>query len=427
MLVAVATGVRQLLALLLSPRGRRRLRHRLGRQIWRLVWQLAIVYRRTLLRRTRVVAVVGSLGKTTTARAIGAVLCREPAWQRGNARNAIARHVLRIRRGERHAVIEIGVNGPGQMARPARLLGPDVVVVTSIGSEHNRSFGTLAATRAEKLEMVRALRPRRVAILNGDDPNVRWMAGQTSARVITFGFAPENDVRGSELEVDWPGGTRFKLAAGGEPRNVRTQLLGWPMVYSALAAVAVAISEGIPLDEALARLEGLPPTPGRLEPVALENGAFVLRDDFKSTLESMHAALDVLSEIPARRRIVVLGDVSEPPGSQGPIYWRLGARIAEIADRAVLVGDGFQRYAAGARRAGFPPGALVNAKRDVLGVAEIVLADLGEGDVVLVKGRDSQKLDRVSLMLAGRRVRCARTHCGIRMPRCSACPMLEQG
>ena len=312
------------------------------------------------------------------------------------------------------------------MARPARLLGPDVVVVTSIGSEHNRSFGTVEATRDEKLEMVRALRAGGVAILNGDDPNVRWMAGQTNARVITFGFGPENDVRGRELELDWPRGTRFTLEAGDELRTVRTQLLGWPMVYSALAAVAVAISEGIPLDNALARLEGLPPTPGRLEPVALENGAFVLRDDFKSTVESIDAALDVLSEIPARRKIVVLGDVSEPPGSQGPIYWRIGERVAAIADQLVVVGDGFQRYRAGVRRAGFPFEAVVNAKHDVLGVAAIVLADLGKGDVVLVKGRDTQKLDRVSLALAGRRVRCALSFCDLRMTRCASCPMLER-
>jgi UDP-N-acetylmuramoyl-tripeptide--D-alanyl-D-alanine ligase len=323
-------------------------------------------------------------------------------------------------------VIEIGVNGPGQMARPARLLGPDVVVVTSIGSEHNRSFGAVEATREEKLEMVRALRAGGVAILNGDDPNVRWMAGQTNARVITFGFGPENDVRGRELELDWPRGTRFTLETGDELRSVRTQLLGWPMVYSALAAIAVAISEGIPLDNALARLEALAPTPGRLEPVALENGAFVLRDDFKSTLESIDAALDVMSEIPARRKIIVLGDVSEPPGSQGPIYWRIGERVATIADQLVVVGDGFQRYRAGVRRAGFPSEAVVNAKHDVLGVAAIVLADLGEGDVVLVKGRDTQKLDRVSLALAGRRVRCALSFCDLRMTRCANCPLLER-
>lgn len=81
------------------------------------------------------------------------------------------------------------------------------------------------------------------------------------------------------------------------------------MVYSALAGIAAAISEDIPLDDAVPRLEALWPTPGPLEPAALENGAYILRDDFKSTLESIDAALDVLSAIPARRRIVVLGDV----------------------------------------------------------------------------------------------------------------------
>jgi UDP-N-acetylmuramyl pentapeptide synthase len=312
------------------------------------------------------------------------------------------------------------------MARPARLLRPDVVVVTSIGSEHNRSYGTLEAARDEKAVMVRALRPRGTAILNGDDPHVRWMAGQTKARVLTFGFEAGNDVRGSQLELDWPRGNRLSVEAGGERRTLQTRLLGWPMAYAALAAVAVALSENVPLSVAAPRIEALEPSPGRLELVSLDNGAFVLRDDFKSTLESIHSALDVLADVPARRKIVVFGDVSEPPGSQGAIYWRIGERVAEIADRFIVLGSSYQRYAAGAKRAGFPPAALADAKRDVLRAVEIASEGLGPGDVVLVKGRDSQKLDRVSLALAGRRVCCTLEHCDLRMTRCASCAQLER-
>jgi UDP-N-acetylmuramyl pentapeptide synthase len=395
--------------------------------LWPLTSRLAVLHRRVLVSRTRVVAVTGSFGKTTTTRAVSAAIGYEQRRKRGgNAFAAIARAVLRTRPWDRYLVIEVGVAGPGQMDPYTSILRPDIAVVTSIGSEHMRSFGSLEATRAEKAKLVRALPPTGLAVLNGDDPMVRSMATETRARVATFGFESQNDVRATDLELVWPEGSRFTIGAGGKRRSVTTRLLGWPMVYPLLAAVTVALFEGQDLDETLARLEALPQTPGRLEVIPLENGAFVLRDDFKSTLETVDAALDVLAEIPARRRMVVLGEVSEPPGSQGPIYRRLGARVAEVASRAVFVGVNFQRYAAGARGAGLPATAMVNAGRDVLGAAELVRSWLGPGDVVLVKGRDTQRLDRIWLAIEGRPVRCNIDFCDAR-GRCDSCPMLERG
>ncbi len=412
----------------LSRDGRRRLRRAIRRELWPITSRVAPLYRRLILRRTRAVAVVGSLGKTTTARAVTAALGLPPQHlPRGNVFTAITRAVLRTRPWQPLIVVEVGVDGPGQMRKYARILQPDVVVVTSIASEHNRSFGNLEATRTEKATMVRALRGSGLAVLNGDDPNVRWMATQTSARVVLFGFDERNDVRARDLELVWPLGNRFTVEAGGDRRSISTRLVGWPMVYPVLAAVAVGLAQGLALEAILERLERLPPSPGRLELVPLDNGAFVLRDDFKSTLESIDAALDVLAVIPAARRLVVLGAISEPPGSQGPIYRRLGARVAEIADRAVFVGDMFQRYAAGARRAGFPSEAMVNARYDVLGAAEILRQELRPGDVLLVKGRDTQRLDRIALALMGRNVRCAIPFCGLRDARCDSCVLLERG
>jgi UDP-N-acetylmuramoyl-tripeptide--D-alanyl-D-alanine ligase len=204
------------------------------------------------------------------------------------------------------------------------------------------------------------------------------------------------------------------------------RLLGRKTLFSVLAAVAVASEEGRPLDGAVADLERMAPVARRLQTAPLPNGAILLRDEYKSSLETVHAALDLLSEIPAKRRIVVLGEVSEPPGSQGPIYREIGARVAEIADRAIFVGANFQRYATGARRAGLERDALVDAGRDALRAAEAVEDDLRPGDVVLLKGRDTQRLERVALALAGRRVRCEITHCDS-SPRCDTCPMLERG
>ncbi|MBW2259551.1 MAG: hypothetical protein JRF18_03760 [Deltaproteobacteria bacterium] len=201
------------------------------------------------------------------------------------------------------------------------------------------------------------------------------------------------------------------------------------MVYPVLAAIAVALVEGFDLDQVAERLEELTPTPRRLEPVQLPNGAFLLIDCEKSPLETIEGAFDILSEIPARRRIIVLGEVSEPLGSQGPIYRHLGERIPQVASKAILIcsKNSFKSYSAGAKRSGFPPDALVNVGKDVLKAAEALKGDLEPGDVVLIKGRDNQRLDRVWLALAGRTVRCDIDDCNARAVVCESCPMLGPG
>ena len=179
-------------------------------------------------------------------------------------------------------VLEVGIDLPGQMAVYARMVRPDVVVVTSVGSEHNRSLGTLETTRFEKSAMVARLPPLGLAVLNGDDANVLWMRQRTGARAVTFGFGPTCDVRATDVRLEWPRGTRFMLHVGGMKRPVALRLLGRQMVGAALAAIAVALEQGAPVDTVLERLSALAPTSGRLQPVALEDGAYLLRDEFKS-------------------------------------------------------------------------------------------------------------------------------------------------
>jgi UDP-N-acetylmuramoyl-tripeptide--D-alanyl-D-alanine ligase len=345
-----------------------------------------------------------------------------------NFKGFLALALLRIRPGQRRGVVEVGISHAGEMAPYARMLRPDVAVVTSVGSEHHRALGGLQAIRAEKSHIVRVLGTAGTAVLNGDDPNVRWMREHTRARVTTFGFDETNDVRASDPVLDWPHGTRFRLHTREGMREVRSRLLGRPGVYAILAAVAVALTEGVALDRAIAALEALEPTPGRLQPVVLASGAVLLRDDFKSPEETILAALDVLAEISATRRIVVLGEVAEQVGSRRDVYRRLGERVALVASRAIFVTEHgrFRDYWAGARRAGFRRDAVLDAGLRARAAVEALRDDLGPGDVVLIKGRVSQRLARVALALMGRDVRCELTSCEAEIT-CDRCPMLERG
>ncbi len=392
---------------------------------WPLLSRAATLHRRTLGRRATLVAVVGSYGKTTTARALAALLDVGHGLPRDNCRSHLAGAMLLHVWGLRREVLEVGIDLPGQMAPYAQMIRPDVVVVTSIGSEHNRSLGTLETTRREKAEMLSALRPGGLAVLNGDDDNMASMRGRAE-RVVTFGLGPTCDVRATDIELDWPHGTRAVLQVAGYRWPVRIRLLGTHMVRATLGAVAAALELGVTLDEAVQRIASLPPAPGRLELVGLDNGAFLLRDEFKSSQETVHAALDLLDTTPARSKLAVLGDVSEPMGSQGPVYRAIGERLARTVSFAVILGGNFQRYAAGARREGAGRIELKDAGRSIERAVALIRERLSPGDVVLVKGRDTQRLDRISLSLMGREVRCDLPVCFFLKTRCETCSLLTR-
>jgi UDP-N-acetylmuramoyl-tripeptide--D-alanyl-D-alanine ligase len=395
---------------------------------WPLLRALAWTHRRLLVPHVRMVAVVGSVGKTTTKRMVDAALGEGVTRHSvSNYGFGLADNLLRGRPWHRHAVLEVGIAGPGRMASYARMIRPDLVVVTSVKSDHNRSLPTLEATRAEKVRMVQALPPHGLAVLNGDDPHVDWMATQTRARVVRFGLGPHNDIRASDVALEWPHGTRATLHAAGQVRPMRLQVLGAHQVRAALAAVAVALAEGIDLEAAISRLARVEPTPRRLQPIVLDNGAVVLSDEFKGSLESFHAALDTFADVPAKRRIVVLGDVHEPQGQVGDLYRELGRRVARLADRLVLVGGNrLDTLKAEAVRSGMPRASTVYVGMNVLDAIDALKGQVSEGDVILLKGSSSQRLERVTLALQGKTVRCQARQCRVRSCSCSACPLREQ-
>jgi len=419
-------GLGDVLWMLTNPLGRNEIWGVVLHVSWPVASRLASLYRRLALRKVPIVVVVGTFGKTTTTRAIRASLGKSISHRDElNARCMLPGAMFRIKPTERPAVLEIGIDGPGQMVAIARVVRPDIAVVTSIGSEHNTSFKSLDVTRDEKAHMIRALPPSGVAVLNGDDPNVLWMASQTRARVVTFGYGEGNLVRASDPGLEWPGGMRFRLHLEGEERDIRLRLLGRHMVYPALAAAAVAAAQGEALDEIVPRLEALSPALGRLMLRPLPNGAMLICDTLKSGIETIQASLDVLAEIPAARKIVVLGPITEPPGPQGPLYRKLGRRIAEVAHLALFVSS-YREYKAGVRQAGMPREAYLDAGQGISGAVEYLSRELRAGDVVLIKGRRKQRLERIALALEGRAVRCSCVTCPVKSNHCDFCPMLER-
>ncbi|MCB2189917.1 MAG: hypothetical protein KQI62_00035 [Deltaproteobacteria bacterium] len=394
---------------------------------WKPVYPLAGLYRRSLGRGTKVVAVVGSAGKTNTVYVLDKVLGTDDG---GRVNRNFGMHLVRklMTSGPRQKVLpmEVGISRTGQMARYAWMLKPDIVVVTTVGSDHHPSLGGREGIFQEKSLMVKALAPDGLAVLNGDDPRVRAMADLTSAEVLFYGLGCQNQVRAEDLSFDGPQGSSFILVAPGVRQRIRLPLLGDHMVLCALACCAVALRLGVEVEDIAAALQGLRPLQGRMHPVWLPNGVCLIEDHGKGTAETFKAALDFMAKVPAQRKIVVLGRVSTPLGSRYKLSKELGAQAGRSADMLLTMGSSYKGLAAGARQAGMPNDKIINCKGEVHSVAGELRGILKPGDLVLLKGRLGQHLGRITLLLQGKEVSCSTKHCEWTTLSCDRCRLLNK-
>jgi UDP-N-acetylmuramyl pentapeptide synthase len=399
----------------------------LGRS-WPVLREVAREYRRFVLRRTCVIAVTGTYGKTTTQRAITVALGMKPdKVERASFQSGVAKALLLTPPWQRFAPFEVGIFAPGQMIQYARMMKPDIVIVNSIGSEHHRAFKTLENTRDEKAQLLAGIPLHGAAILNGDDPYALSMKGMTNRHVVTYGFNESNELRASDWQMNWPQGSRFQVHLNGASYSVRTRLHGKHMAYPALAALAVVHVTDQNMDAAVIAMERLTPARGRMNLVVLPNAVRILQDDYKSSLETIETALDFLRSVPATRRLVLLGNLTEPANPQRQVYRMIGHRFAQFADIALLPGSMDQSYASGASAAGMPRERILRFHNNLRQAIETLRTILQPGDVLMVKGRLDDHLERITLALSGQKVKCWRTECRSRAYRCDNCPMLEKG
>jgi UDP-N-acetylmuramyl pentapeptide synthase len=223
--------------------------------------------------------------------------------------------------------------------------------------------------------------------------------------VILVGGSPDAEVRSTNIKLEWPRGMSFTAVIDGDAHEVRTKLLGRHMILPAVAALAVARVEGVPIVDAIHALEELEPSTSRMQVLPVVNGAYVISDDFKASQESFDVALKTLAEVPAKRRFAVFGLHTESPGSES--YRDIGRQAGAIVDRLMLVGSSkdLRAFRAGAVEAGLPRESMDHV-RNAHEAAELLRVQLGPGDVALVKARWQQRLARVGLELAGRDVQC---------------------
>src|SRR5919201_26791 len=259
------------------------------------------------------------------------------------------------------AVLEMAMYQVGDIRFLARLARPRVGVVTTVLPVHLERLGTIERIQQAKQELVEELPSNGLAVLNADDPRVAQMATATSARVVRYGVSDTADVRAEHISSQGLPGVHFDLLHAGQRRRVHLPLLGAHSVHAALAASAVAHEEGFSLSDPAEALQRLSPTL-RLLVVDGINGSRVVDDSYNASPESVLAALNLLRELPGRRKIAVLGDMLELGSEEEPGHRRVGIRPAAVVDRLIVYGPRSTITAEEARRAGLGTQQVIEAK-----------------------------------------------------------------
>jgi len=376
--------------------------------------------------RTTFIAITGSAGKTTTTACVGAILSAHFStnWTPGgrNGRVSLARDILRTRFRHRFMVMEVGTRAPGALRKAAWMIAPDIAVVLTVLGIHTDVFPTLDAMAAEKEQLLSRLGKRGLAILNADDPLVREMATRCRGSVRMFGTSAGTFVRGTDLSATWPCRLSFWAHYGSDSCRVQTNLVGEHMLTPALAALAVAVSGGVPLEQAAASFAEIQPVTGRMQPMTLPCGAIVLRDDFNASVSTLLAGLNVMRTAEAPRRIVIVGDILDSTFTVRPRLRDLGRRVAGAADLAIFIGNASKISAKAAIAAGLSPESAL-AFQNLREAAAFLQQELRQGDLVFVHGWTAHQIERVILAQLGT-ISCWIERCK-RYIDCERCPELK--
>lgn len=367
-----------------------------------------LAYARHILasRGVDVIGITGSHGKTSTKEAAAAVLAtRYPVFR--NAGNFSGRYGLpialgRIQDHQRLAVLELASDSLGEIQQLADLARPRIGVVTAVGASHIAYFGTLDNIAAEKGALIASLPEDGLAILNGDDPRVVAMADRTKARVWFFGLGtgdgtPPVDLRASDVRVD-PEGTSLTIYWQGDEHAVRLPLIGRHHAYTALAAVAIGLAHDLSWEEIQEGLSRIRPLPGRTRLLDGIHGATLLDDSYSASPESWDASLATIEDLPANRRIIVLGDMTQLGRTSQAAHRRLGKRCAQVADILVTKGGLAAQAAEEAIRQGMPP-ECVHVAYSSADAANTLQRLMKPGDLVLLKGSPEARLEEITATL----------------------------
>ncbi len=397
---------------------------------WKLsVWSRLIVWRY----KPTIIAITGNAGKTTTKETIAAVLATKYRVRAtgGNLNNELGipamiigdfseqyyrmggtilfwlrvllsavRVLLYDKAYPQVLVLEFGADRPGDIKRLARMFPPHIAVVTQIGDipSHVEFFASPAELAAEKAQILKHLTPSDFAVLGYDDLMVLEMREKTQGRTLTYGMGDGADVQVTDIQTRLEGTRPLGISFDMRIENnimpvVINGTLGSGIARAAAAAVAVGSIMKIGLADAVTALADLRPPAGRLRVLEGIRGTILVDDTYNASPAAMHLAIDSVRHIPTSRHVLVLGDMLELGSYSVQAHQAAGTLAATVADVLVCVGERgrFIADAAGNQM----PAANIHWVPDSRAATQIVQQLLRAGDLVLVKGSQGMRMERI--------------------------------
>ena len=392
-----------------------------------ITWEARLVLMR---HKPRIIAVTGSVGKTTTKDAIFSALAGVEHVRKSaksfnseigvpltilgcdNGWNNPFKWLMNIATGiivilkkdyPKWLVLEVGADRPGDIKRTAVWLRPDIAVITGVPEipVHVEYFKSPEDVVREKRALAEHLKPGGKLVLNGDDARMREIHGSFRGSAVTYGMESNNDFFASHEEICYqdglPVGMQFRVDHAGSSVPVSVfGALGRPRIYAALAAIAVADVVGIDTVTAAGALMSWDPPPGRVRIIQGMKGSILIDDTYNSSPSAALAALDTLKEVRAGRRIAVMGDMLELGKYSRDAHRQVGERAAACADILITIGFRARAMAEAALDAGLKEESIRQyEKDDTARATDELLADVREGDVILVKGSQGMRMERI--------------------------------
>lgn len=354
-----------------------------------------------------VVAITGSNGKTTTKELISA--CLETSFPvlktKGTLNNLIGLPLtlLTLTDQEKIAVLEMGMNVPGEIRRLTEIAEPDVGLITNIEKAHLEGVGSLEGVKQEKGALFRSMRRDGTILVNQDDPNVVDLAQSFPGQKITFGIKNPADVMAKEIRFRGAEGTSFTLILEREAMEVNLRLLGKHFIFNALCAVAVASLFGIGVTKIKEALEGFQPFPMRMEVIPLSSKKTLIDDSYNANPKSMEMALETLAEVKGKgRAFVVFGDMLELGEFAEEAHREIGRKVQALSmDFLLALGEWAPVVVESAVRYGFPS-ERTKVVEDHSEAISILKKEMREGDWILVKGSRRMGMEKIVEGLMGK-------------------------
>jgi UDP-N-acetylmuramoyl-tripeptide--D-alanyl-D-alanine ligase len=339
------------------------------------------------------IAVTGSTGKTTTKEAVAHVLSSRfrVLKSEGNFNNHFGLPLMLLKLEPEHdaAVVELGMSHAGEITALAQIAQPEMGVVTNVAPVHLEFFNSMAEIARAKYELIESLPSTGTAVLNADDEYVSQFGRDFKGRVVTYGLGSAA-VRAENLKSLGEKGSLFDIVVGNLRESATLPLVGGHNVYNALAATVVALERGLTLREVVSSLASLAPADKRGQVVRIGN-ITVINDCYNSNPKALAAMVDALAAMPARRRIVLAGEMLEL-GPQGEEMHRESGK--HIAAKGIDVLIGVRGLASemveAAKQAGMSAEFVATPEE----AGSWLATETCEGDVVLLKGSRGVKLEK---------------------------------